>query len=179
MFLARNDPLGTHNEAIRHILRSRGDGQLYSPTRFSLWRLTHYRLQAWQTLFREQPDEQQIAWIRKLNTERPDLRICAHVLQMNVLSAAARMLTQTPVDTEAKRIAKLEHAKHLAREMQDLTVAIEDWTEELKGVWEPKLGDVQDLVPPQEADDLPNLAAPPFSWPPCPKILSYDDLWVV
>lgn len=146
MYLARTDPLGPHSEAIKYILRSRGDGQLYHPTRFSLWRLAHNRLQIWQTLLREQPDPEQIAWMSKLNINRPDLHICANVLEMNVLSAVAKRLTQTIEDTEAMRAEKFEQARQLAQEMQDLTVTVESWTSEMTGVWKPNIDDPQNCA---------------------------------
>ena len=142
-------PLGPHSEAIRHVLRSRGDGQLYHPTGFSLWRLTHYRLQAWQTLFHEQPDAQQIAWVSKLNMERPDLRICSHVLHMNILSAAAKAMLMTAVDTEETRIAKLNQAGLMVREMQNLTLTIERFMSEMKGAWKAKADDPKNIAQPQ------------------------------
>jgi hypothetical protein len=176
MYLARNDPLGPHSGAIRHILRSRGDAQLYSPTRFSLWRLTHYRLQSWQTLFQEQPDAQQIAWVSKLNLERPDLRICSHVLHMNILSAVAKTMTQTATDTEEMRTTRLNQADRMTREMQDLTVTIESFMSEMRGVWKAKIDDPNKIAQPLDVDELANFPIPQF---PYQRLLSYDDIWLV
>jgi hypothetical protein len=176
MYLARNNPLGPHNNAIKHILRSRGDLQLYNPTRFSLWRLTHYRLQFWQTLLREQPYPEQIAWVSKLNINRPDLSICAHVLHMNVLSAVAKTLTQTIGNTEAMRLAKLDQANQMAQEMQDLTVTLETFTSEMNKVWTPILDDPQHIAQPQDVGEPPNYPIPHF---PYPQLVGYDDIWPV
>lgn len=173
MHLARSDPLGSHNEVIRYILRSRGDGQLYHPTRFSVWRLTHYRLQSWQILLREQPDAQQIAWMSKLNIERPDLRICTDVLQMNDLSAIAKTLVQSTEVVETTRTANLNQARQLAQEMQDLIVSIEGWTSEMSGVWTARVEDPQNIAQPQDVDESPEFQIPQF---PHSRFLSYDDI---
>src|ERR1700761_1347766 len=100
MYLARTEPLGPHSEAVKHILRARGDGQLFDSSKFALWRLAHHRLQARQILLREQPEPEQIAWMNKLNLDRPDFHICGDILHMNILSAAARRLTQSNEDID-------------------------------------------------------------------------------
>jgi hypothetical protein len=176
MYLTRNDPLGPHNGAIRHVLRNRGDAQLYNPTRFSLWRLTHYRLQFWQTLVREEPDAQQRAWVSKLDMDRPELRICAEVLQMNVLSAIAKILTQSPEAPEAMRAEKLESAKQLVREILDLLESTEQWTRDMSEAWKAKVDGLQYVA---QAQDLLETAAVPTPSFPYPQLLNYDDLWLV
>lgn len=176
MYLKRNDPRGPHNEAIKFLLRSRGDGQLYSPTRFSLWRLAHYRLQSWQTLFREQPDAQQVEWMSKLNTDRPDLRICSNVLQMNVLSAAAKVLSQKPLGNEQSQAEDLARAMQLTQEMQDLNASMELWASDITGPWKGTTDDTQIITDPQDADEAPEFPIPKF---PYPHLLSYDDIWLV
>lgn len=176
MYLARNDLHGPHNEAIKHVLYKRGEGQLYSPTRFSLWRLTHYRLQAWQTLFREEPDAEQVAWVNKLNVERPDLRICGHVIQMNILSALSRTLIQDSEGNDTPRPENLNRAKELIQEMQALTIGIENWASEMTGVWTAKEDDPRNIADPQEVDESPNFPIPHF---PYPHLITYDDIWLV
>ena len=140
MYLARNDPVSPHSEAVRHILRSRGDQQLYSPTPFSLWRLTHYRLQFWQTLSRDHPDAEQIAWVSKLNLERPDLRICSHVLHMNILVAVSKTMMQASEENEAIRREKLGRLDQIALEMRELITSIETWAENSQRVVAEKTG---------------------------------------
>jgi len=176
MYMARTDPLGPHSEAIKHIMHSRGKEQLYYPTRFSLWRLAHYRLQYWQTLLHEQPNPEQIAWVSELNTNQPDLRICVDVLHMNTLSAVAKRLVQTIEGTEAIRADKFEQARQLAQEMQDLTVRVESWMSEMTGVWKPKVDDPQNIAQPQDVDEPPEFPIPHF---PYPQLLSYHDIWLV
>lgn len=176
MYLARNDPFSAHSEAIRHVLHTRGDGQLYTPSRFSLWRLTHYRLQAWQTLAREKPDSQQIEWLHKLNMERPDLRICSHVLHMNVLSALAKTLTAPSNDNAAVKQEKLDQAGQLIREMQDLITSVENWASEMTRVWHVKEDDPCNMAEPQDLDASPQFPIPHF---PYPLLITYDDIWLV
>lgn len=176
MYLARKDPFSAHSEAIRHILHTTGEMQLYAPTRFSLWRLSHYRLQAWQTLAREQPDAQQIEWLHKLNMERPGLRICSHVLHMNILSALSKTLTQSTGDDASLRVEKLNRAEELAREMQDLAVSVENWALEMTRVWNVEEDDPRNIAAPQDVGESPRFPIPHF---PYPRLITYDDIWVV
>ncbi|KAM0254485.1 hypothetical protein ACHAQJ_006767 [Trichoderma viride] len=176
MYLARNDPLSPHSEAIKHALRVRDDGQLYNPTRFSLWRLTHYRLQFWQTLFHEHPEAQQLAWVSRLNMECPDLRICSHVLHMNILNALAKSLMQASANDEAMRRERLGRIQQLVKEMQELITAIEQWTSEMSAPWKAKGYDPQTVELSSEANESHNDPIPRF---PYPQLLSYDDIWLV
>jgi hypothetical protein len=176
MYLARTEPLGPHDEAIRHILRTRGDEQLYNSSHFSLWRIANHRLQARQMLLREQPDPEQIAWVSKLNINRPDLHICADVLHMNMFSEAAKRLTQAHEDIATMRTERSEQARHLVHEIRDLISTIESWTSAMTGVWIPKIDDPQNIAQPQDVDEPANLPIPHF---PCPQTLSYSDLWLV
>ncbi|KAH8899986.1 hypothetical protein GQ53DRAFT_676167 [Thozetella sp. PMI_491] len=175
VYLARKDPVGAHSQAIRHVLRSRDETHFYSPSRFSLWCVAHYRLQSWQTLLRERPDAQQIAWVSKLNLERPDLRICGYVLHMNILSALAKILTQTAESDESMRIQKINEANRLAQEIQDLAATVESWTSEMTRIWNTKFEDPQSIARPQDVDESPNFPIPRF---PYPHLISYDDLWL-
>lgn len=175
MYLGRNDPFSPHGEAIKHILRSRDDGQLYSPSRFSLWRLTHYRLQFWQTLFFEHPDAQQIAWVSKLNMEQPDLRICSYVLHMNILTALSKSLTHTNENDETMRREKLGRINQLAKEMQELIAAIEQWMSEMSEPWRAKKHDSQNIVVFGDVDEVHSYPIPRLQYS---QILSYDDIWL-
>jgi hypothetical protein len=176
MYLGRNDPFSPHGDAIKHILRSRDDGQLYSPSRFSLWRLTHYRLQFWQTLFCEQPDAQQIAWVSKLNMEQPDLRICSYVLHMNILTALSKSLMYTNEDDETMRLDKLGRIGQLIKEMQELILAIEQWTLEMSEPWKAKKHDSRSGFVTGDVDEAHSYPIPRLQYS---QILSYDDIWLV
>lgn len=150
--------------------------QLYAPTRFSLWRLSHYRLQAWQTLAREQPDAQQIDWLHKLDMERPGLRICSHVLHMNILSALSKTLTQSTGDDASLRAEKLNRAEELALEMQDLAVSVENWALEMTRVWNVEEDDSRNIAAPQDVGESSRYPIPHF---PYPRLITYDDIWLV
>jgi hypothetical protein len=136
--------------------------------------MTHYRLQAWQTMNREYPETQQVEWLEKLNMERPDLFICTHVLRMNVLSAVSRTLVQSVTDedaTKSVRLEKLYRARQLVREMQEMTVTVENWASEMSRVW----------VNAQEEDAAAIVAqGPSFPTPnfPYPRLITYDDIWL-
>ncbi|KAF2106441.1 hypothetical protein BDV96DRAFT_617327 [Lophiotrema nucula] len=175
MYLGRNDPLGPHRDAIKHILRNRGDGQLYTPTRFSLWRLIHYRLQFWQMLSRDEPIMEQQAWLSKLNLERPELRICAEVLKMHVLNAAAKQLAQTSDRIEAIRANQLDRVQQLIQDIQNHLVVTESWTSEMAAVWKVHIDDRRSIGQFQTDDIGTIIPMPNF---PYPTFLSYDDLWL-
>lgn len=112
----------------------------------------------------------------KLNTEQPDLHICADVMHMNILSAAAKRLSQIVDDDEAIRAEKLEEASRLTQRMQSLAVSIENWTSERTGAWKPEIDDPRNIAQPQDVDESPTLPIPHF---PCPRFLSYHDIWLV
>ncbi|KAL9106006.1 MAG: hypothetical protein Q9227_008914 [Pyrenula ochraceoflavens] len=175
MYLARTEPLGHHSEAVKRILHTRGDGQLFNRSHFALWRIAHHRLQSRQILLREEPDPEQIAWMSKLNIDRPDIHISADVLHMNILSAAARKLTQSSGDDGAPALEKLEQARTLLNTMQELITAIDSWTSLTSGAWQPKNTDPQDIAQPPDVSSLTTSPIPRF---PCPNVLSYHELWL-
>jgi hypothetical protein len=176
MYLARTEPVGPHSEAVKYILRARGDGQLYDSSRFTLSRLAHHRLQNGQILSREQPDPDQIAWVSRLNTNRPDLHLCVDVLSMNILSATAKTLTQAEEQFPDTWTEKLEQAKQLTHKIQSHLETMENWTSEMTGIWTPKIEDRDSIAPPQDVDESSSLPIPYF---PCPEVLNYNDVWLV
>lgn len=182
MYLTRNDPFSAHTQAMRHLLhRAARNGQLAMPSRFSLWRMIHYRLQAWQTLARERPDAQQIAWLYTLHNEPDDLRICSHVLHMTIYSAACKTLTQSPgqrYGDATVRTVKLEQADKLAGEMQNLLGVVERWDPEMARLWNAR---EEDAAGDPELDGSHSDGPPWFPAPRVPYqgVLTYDDLWLV
>ena len=176
MYLARTDPFGPHIEAVRHILRSRGDQQLYSRSQFALWRVAHHRLQARQMLLREEPDFDQIVLLSKLNIDRPDIRISADITRMAILNAAVKKLIHSGQDTLAMSSEeKVEKTRQLAHTIQGAIASIESWTSAMTGNWEPELMDPQRIEQPPETDDPINFPIPYF---PCPKMLSWHGIWL-
>lgn len=175
MYLSRSFPLGPHSEALKLILRARGEEPLFSQSSFNLWRLAHHRLQTRQVMLGEAPDPEQIAWVSKLNLDRPDLHFYADVLHINLLGVEARRLMQGSPDIGATLDERIERARQLSRSMQDLIASIEGWTSEVTGKWRPKIKD-PDIIVYQEADEPDDLPIPNF---PCPQVLSYNDIWLV
>ncbi|KAK3683173.1 hypothetical protein LTR37_020486 [Vermiconidia calcicola] len=164
IYLSRLEPLGAHKDAIAHALDVRGEEQFYDRSRFELWRIATLRLQAMQIIQREEPDDGQLAWISKLNTSLPDMHICADVMRMVILCAAARKLVESGAAVE------LEEAVQLADTMQELIASMEVWTVDLAGVWRPK-----DIGSGRIAGYGANVALP--LWPGLP-VLRYNDLWL-
>ncbi|KAI0127527.1 hypothetical protein BJ170DRAFT_625787 [Xylariales sp. AK1849] len=176
MYLGRTEPLGPHSNAVRHMLIRRGNTQFFDRSRFALWCVAHQRLLTRQVALREKPDAEQMAWMGKLNTTSPDMRICADVIQMNVVSAAARELLGGTQDDDATPLDKVERVRHLAYEIQDLLDSIDTWTTSVATVWKPEAIDPQCIAPPQyELDNASNVPIPYF---PCPRFLSYNDIWL-
>ncbi|KAK9365301.1 hypothetical protein V1509DRAFT_407381 [Lipomyces kononenkoae] len=172
MYLGRTEPLGPHSDAVRHVLRARGDKQFFDRSGFSLWRVAHHRLQARQVMLREGPYPEQIAWMSKLDINFIPLRISVDVQQMNTLAAAAKKLTlgsevARPISSE-----KVEQARQLAQAIEDLISSIESWTATITDVWRPKTIDPHYI---SETDVSSKFSIPHFI---CPRLLSYHDIWL-
>ncbi|KAI9737249.1 MAG: hypothetical protein M1818_005781 [Claussenomyces sp. TS43310] len=159
-------------DAIRHILRIGGNDHLLNRTRFALC-LAHKPLQARQILLREEPDPEQITWVSKLNVDQPDIHVSADILQMNILCAAVKKLTQGSEDTGSTLEEKVRELRQLARSTQDLIASIESWTSAVTGVWKPEVTDPRYLAQPQGMDEPFDLPIPHF---PCPGVLSYHSI---
>ena len=173
MYLARTEPLGPHRKAIRHILRAGGDKQLFTRSRFALWCVAVHRLQYRQILLREEPDPDQIAWMSKLNIDRPDIHLTVDVTHMNILSAAANTLIQSIEDSGAESSERIEKSRQLAHESHGLITSIEKWTSGMAGVLKTESTNPQHIAQPQEMGDSSNPPIPHF---PYPRVLSYYDI---
>lgn len=169
MYLARNIFLGPHSDAVKHVLRTRGEEQLFNRSAFAVARRAHHRLLSRQILLSERPDPEQIAWLGKLNVNRPDIHINADVLRMNILISEAKELMQRPLKTDKATL--------LAQRMQTLVSQIESWLLEssLMEVWKPKAIDPQQVVRPR---DVSPFSEDPMSHFICPRILAYHDIWL-
>ena len=177
MYLGRNNPHSAHTEAIRHVLRKRTTGEHTTSTRFSLWRVTHYRLIAWQTQHREHPYAQQLEWLRTLKMDGADFWICVHVLHMNSLSALSKTLTSSTTGVDLKaRLEKLTWAQQLAGEMQELTATVETYASNMARAWNASEEDLGSCSPTDEPHGSPTFPMPQF---PYPRLLTYDDIWLV
>ena len=103
------------------------------------------------------------------------MHISSDITRMNMLSAAARSLTQKIKNRGIDSSEDFEQLDRLANESQFLIISIESWTSELNGVWKPKTTDPHDLAQPHEMSDPSNIRVPGF---PCPRVLGYDDIWL-
>jgi hypothetical protein len=175
MYLGRSEQDSPHSTAIKHVLHARGDQQLFDVSRFALWRLALHRLLTRQLLLGEQPDPEQIEWVSKLNTDRPDVHISADVLHMNVFSAQAKELVRT-ADGDVPLSIRLARARQLADSIKELLAAIETWTSQISPVWMPRIDNPDDFTQTQEVDELRDFPIPKFK---CPQMLSYHDVWLV
>jgi len=174
MYLAHSDIFGSHIGAIKHILHTQGNDQLYHSSSFGLWRVAHTRVLARQLMLREKPDDHQIAWVSQLNINIPELHISADILRMNILSAAAKKLIESRENSSATSPEQIQQARELASAMQDLIASIDSWTPAISLIWKPKIAEPRDIAQPQEENDPPEFMIPTF---PCPHMLSYHDIW--
>ncbi|KAI1627483.1 hypothetical protein EDD37DRAFT_263033 [Exophiala viscosa] len=170
LFLGRTEPLGPHSQGLKHILHARGDAQLFRRSSFSLWLLALHRLVARQILLYEEPDDQQTAWIDKLDLDWVPLRIFSDIYKMNVLSSEANKLRQgensRPIPRES-----IEQARQLADSTLLLLRSVETWPMMTIDHWKAETVDPNTI---SETDSLPNLPMPQFT---CPRVLSYHDIW--
>jgi hypothetical protein len=172
IYLSRNWKSRPHDGAIRHILRARGEAQLYDPIKFALWSAAHHRLQAHQILLREEPDPNEANLLSKLNTNQTDIHLSADLLQINVLIAAAKKLTHSSEGSENTLPEKLEEANELIRAIEDFIKSVENWKPSINEIWRPETIGLAQLQPDVEVGDQP---IPSFT---SPTVLSYRDLWL-
>ncbi|KAL9585537.1 MAG: hypothetical protein Q9212_001462 [Teloschistes hypoglaucus] len=86
---------GSHAGGMAHILRLRGPGQLLEPRGWSLFRLSHYRLQMQQMIYRQSrqgllPDSQ--TWIETLDANLPSVQTEKESAQIHSVCERARTL---------------------------------------------------------------------------------------
>jgi hypothetical protein len=175
MYLARREPLGPHTGAIKHILRTRGDGQFFDASRFALWRLAYHRLQTRQIMLHEQPDSAQIEWISKLNMDEPDLHMLSDILQMSIFSTEVERLQKISNDIGVELAETLDQARQLVLAIQDLITSIDQWTSEINKEWKPQAHDNHLIPQAWEIDEASETTLPRF---PCPRFSSYCNIWM-
>lgn len=131
----RSEPLGPHSIGLKHLLRARGDRQLYNRRGFSLWRVAHHRLQARQVLLREEPLPEQAEWVHKLNSSQPDLHITSHVFEISKLCAHARsLLDRATIVSEGT----LQEVHLFLKKCSEIIGDCDQWTEEISDRWKPR-----------------------------------------
>jgi len=175
MYLGRTEPLGPHRDAVRQILRTGGNEQLFDQSRFSLWLVAHNRLQALQVLLREEPEPEQMTWLNKLNIDSVPLHIFADIQRMTGLAAAAKKLTLGSEIIGDTPWEKVEQARKLAQAIQDFLTVLESWTTATNDAWRPKAIDPQADPQVWKMDDNSNLPTPQFV---CPRLFNFHDIWL-
>ena len=137
--------------------------------------MAHHRLQARQILLREDPDENQMGWLSKLNVNRPDGHISIDIMRMVVLCAAARTLTQSGGNSPGTIAGKIEQARELAQKIQEFITSIESWTSEVSAIWKPQTVNPSQIVGSDDRDGASSLPTPYFT---CPHMLNYHNVWM-
>lgn len=150
MYLARGEPLGAHCDAFRYILHARGTKQLFSHQSFALWRIAHHRPQAHQILLRKPPDSNQVEWVNKLNKDIPSFRISSDILQMSLLCASARDLSEVIHDQRNDDAEIVSEALQFVQRIQLFLNSMEDWTSKVGEQWRPETVNPERLQQPKE-----------------------------
>lgn len=175
VYLSSEIPLGRHGEAVKYLLRLRGNAQLFSRSNFSLWSLANHRLQARQILRHEEPDEIQMELLDLLDTGRPDIRICADTMKMTAVCAAARKLIKRQ-NTPTCLAELLQDTADIARRMHALLSEMEQWTATAAQTWQPKLVDARIMT--RRPREYRYSADHPLAHLYCAKLIAYPDVWL-
>ena len=130
LHLARDEPLGLHDKALKYVLEVRGTDSLLSTRRFCLWRIALFRLQARQLLLGEDGGEDggalQQTLLDSLNQERPDLRVMYHVSQIIHLCTRSNHLLKT--SGQEPSATTVVQTTSLLQESAEFVSSIETWT---------------------------------------------------
>ncbi|KAL6244345.1 hypothetical protein RBB50_008587 [Rhinocladiella similis] len=175
MYLGRTEPLGPHRNAVRLILRERGYSQFLDRSSFCLWRMAHERMQARQILLREQPNPEQVEWLRRLDHGVTYLRISSDIHQINIIAAAVTKLVQSGQDLRSTVAENRAEAHRLTQSSRDLVTSIERWITDLGEQWRPKVVAGTCALQESDADAPSHPSLPDFL---CPLMLSYSDIWL-
>ena len=169
--LSRQEPLGPHKDAIRHILALRGEEQFQSQKQFELWRAAQQRLQAQRIAQRDGPDDEQLEWISKLNVSLPDLHVCVDVEKMVVLCSAARKVVQDGGGKEIQSAEGAMRAKELLETMREIVASMDEWSRQVDAVWLPRRTDADPaMVRKSHQDTKPSFRRS--------QTLEYSDPWL-
>lgn len=132
MHLGRNEPLGPHTIGLFHVLRARGDSQLFNRRGFGIWRVAHHRLQMRQLLLKEAPHPDQEIWVSELNTTQPDIHIIGHVFEISKLVAQSdAMLRGVDVPDEALEV----QVQNFYNRSVELMVDCAAWADGVPDTW--------------------------------------------
>jgi hypothetical protein len=154
MYLAQSEPLGPHIEAVKYLMKYRGDEQLYSPSQYSLWRMANCRLQARQIQTGDGPDPTQARLINQLNPDQPDAQIVAYTMQSTALRASARrLLDGSNSDLDAYTL--YEECSRLINAIDELVARMKEWRSTITGVWQPKIVEITNQVTYFDSHDHP------------------------
>lgn len=131
----RSEPLGPHSVGLKHLLRARGDDQLFSRRGFSLWRVAHHRLQARQILLREEPLPEQAEWVNKLDAKYPDLHITRHIFEISQVCAQANELLKQSSTTSNQN---LQSAADFLHRGNKTIKECDQWMDSISDQWKHK-----------------------------------------
>lgn len=175
MYLDRNDPLGPHSDAIRHILHARGDQQFTNRAKFGIWRVAHHRLLARQLLLGEEPSPTQFAWLDKLNIGRPDLHITSDSLKIAYLNSAVKKVTEGQTQIGQSQQERVNAARGLAQQIQECIDHAGHWPDTLSKLWRAKRLDPGEIRKPEDNEGPLDLAINPLG---ISEVLNFHDIWL-
>lgn len=100
IYLKDQPSLGSHTGGMAGILRLRGPDQIYGSRGWSMFRLSHHRLQKQQLAFGQPPLPESEGWLNSLSDELPDIRIEKSNHQISKVCEKARNLFKEINNTE-------------------------------------------------------------------------------
>jgi hypothetical protein len=180
VYLGRDNPIGPHSEAVRHMLNARGEEQFLSRTKFRWWQVASQHLIQRLLLLGEPPDRQLLAWMGKLNANLPDNRIWSDALQMIALNAETKAFldqarrSASPDDSTSSHV-KLSAAQALVGRIQSLLDETDAAVTAMATDWRPIESDPEHMAPPDDGSIRSSSPIPDF---PCPIYLRYSDIWI-
>ncbi|MCJ1243028.1 hypothetical protein MMC30_000224 [Trapelia coarctata] len=113
LYLQDSVSVGSHAEGMAQILRLRGPNQIYGARGWSLFRLSHHRLQKQQLAFKQGPLPESEAWLNSFNEELLDVRVEKDAFQINKICARARDLMKRIDDTDISVNETLDMVKEM------------------------------------------------------------------
>ena len=123
IFLHDTVSAGSHAEGMAQILRLRGPDQIYGARGWSLFRVSHHRLQKQQLISRQAILPESEVWLNSLNEELPHIRVEKDTFQINKICERARNLLKSIKDTKSPADEILD----MVKQMHDLDQIAETW----------------------------------------------------
>ncbi|OCL03253.1 hypothetical protein AOQ84DRAFT_419804 [Glonium stellatum] len=115
--------IGSHAQGMAQVLRLRGPNQIYGARGWSLFRLSHHRLQRQQLGFKQDPLPESEAWLESLSDDLPYVRIEKDNFKISQICERARSLLKAINDTDLSVVQTLD----MVQQIRELDQATTTW----------------------------------------------------